>query len=248
MQLQQQRGRLPSPKKRAMEQLVLDEILQHRRAYRHISLIASQMHGGIFPLQGELDLEKTLELPLPRAKHQVCVHARKPASLCITILLDVSQSISPKQLFLGLLLVSIVFHIHDEVILSIFSTTATTLPNSPRSDREFLEQILYSLDSQYTNLHAGLTALQKTTNNQCDQTLALVISDCSSNYGPPIQKGDFLFPHLMITSLENHLTNTNKTIDLAPNLQRKLHSLTDIDVVLQSIQDYIETISCSREY
>ena len=227
---------------------MLEDLLRHRRAYRHISLTASRMDHDLFPLHGELDLEKTLDLPFPRAKHHVSIHTRKPASICISILLDVSQSISPKQQFLGLLLVSILFHIHEEVILTVFSTTATTLQQKPKNDREFVQQVLYSLDSEYTNLHAGLQSLQKTTNNHCDHSLALVISDCISNYGPPIEQADFLFPHLMIASLDGYIANPNKTIGLVPHLQQDLHSVTDIDMVLQSIQDYIEIISCSREH
>ena len=241
MQLQQQRGRLPSLKQQKMEQILWEDLLRHSRNYQSVRFLLSQPYLRSFPHTGELDLEATLSLPVPRAKYDISIRSTRKRRLCLSILFDMSKSISPTQRFLGLLFVLICIQNHNEITLSIFSTTALTIPHFPY-DKRFLQPVLYSLPSEYTNLHAGLKRLQQTTHNDCDETIAVVISDCAPNYGPKIQKGDFYFSHLIFVSL-NATKSTTSMQHLDPAKLLGLYSLTDIDVVLQSIQDYIAHIS-----
>ena len=126
MQLQQDRGRLPS-KQKELKQEALHSIL--KQSYPWINELQGVVRRTYShpPIIGSIDIEKTCSMTLPKEKHDVVVLKQSPTTPHLLLLLDVSTSITPQQKNLILVIAFALYQSPIALTVSLFSTTSKTI-------------------------------------------------------------------------------------------------------------------------
>ena len=183
MQLQQNRGRLPSEQKK-LEEEALRSIQNQARPWFNAIQAPVQEESSSPPKIGTVDIELTCAITPPRAKYDVVIKHNNPTAPHILLLLDVSTSITPQQKNFILVLTFALMQNPIALTISIFSTTSTTIctPGENRTQREIFDRIQNTIKPEYTHLHEGMKELERQyKKSPFTQKLAVIVSDGMSN-------------------------------------------------------------------
>ena len=199
MQLHHNRGRLPPQKKEALQKILWTELKkQHIRIPCPFFYQESRTEP---PQTGEIDIEATCSLTPPRTKYQYVVQNQEKQIPQLSLLIDVSASLTPEQRYLSLLLVHSLHKLSLPMSIQIFSTSAKNIASPMHKSHlpALMHDIQYALPPEYTNLQAGLLLLAEQHKKAISPlNISIIISDCVHNYGGAPDRYAVYIPHLLI--------------------------------------------------
>ena len=237
MQLQQDRGRLPSEQTKRKQE-ALQSILRQSYPWGNELQDTKQKTSSRPPSIGTIDIEKTCAIIPPKEKYDVVIQHQSSAVPHILLLLDASTSITPQQKNLIFVLAFALYHNPVALTISMFSTTSTTIctPQDKLSPQELFERIHSTIKPGYTHLHEGMKELERQyIKSSYLQRYAVIISDGMSNYGPRPHHKDFFLPNLLFLCLSKR----NKVFGFSPSVTRNIQGTHPISIAFQSIRDVI---------
>ena len=237
MQLQQDRGRLPSEQKK-LEEEALHSIKNQARPWINQIQEPVQKESSSPPKIGTVDIERTCAITPPKSKYDVVVQHQTPTKPHILLLLDVSTSITPQQKNFILVLAFALMQNPIALTISLFSTTSTTIytPRENPTHREIFDRFQNAIKPGYTHLHEGMKELERQyKKSSFKQKLAVIVSDGMSNYGTRPHHNDFFLPNLLFLCLSKR----SDVFGFSPSVIRTVQNTTPILRVFQSIRDVI---------
>jgi hypothetical protein len=240
MQLQQQRGRLPPKKEASLRTILISEILHYSLLWKQYTLVPQQRNSNLPPQIGEIDLEKTCGITPPRQPYEFFIQTKRSTRPHISLLIDVSTSITAKQRFMSLVLAFALYQHPLDLSISIFSTTSQTIYNSNhhKTPFEILDHYLHSVLPGYTNLNAGLKNLEnQRKRSNVKRNISIVISDCVSNYGPQPHRNDFFLPELILLCFRPPSTKSITGFQGVPTLS--INSMKTLAIAFSHIRNHI---------
>ena len=237
MQLQQDRGRLPSEQKK-LEEEALHSIQHQARPWINEIQYPVQEESSSPPKIGTVDIERTCSITPPKTKYDVVVKHKHPTTPHILLLLDVSTSITPQQKNFILVLTFALIQNPIALTISIFSTTSTTIytPGENPTHREIFDRIQKTIKPGYTHLHEGMKELERQyKKSPFAQKMAVIVSDGMSNYGARPHHKDFFLPNLLFLCF----SKKSDVFGFSPSVIRTIQSTNPLPKAFQLLQDVI---------
>lgn len=237
MQLQQDRGRLPSEQKK-LEEEALYSIQHQARPWANEIQDPVQEESSSPPRIGTVDIERTCAITPPKEKYDVVIKHKVPTKPHILLLLDVSTSITPQQKNFILVLTFALMQNPIALTISIFSTTSATIytPGENPTHREIFDRIQKTIKPGYTHLYEGMKELERQyKKSPFTQRMAVIVSDGMSNYGTRPHHKDFFLPNLLFLCL----SKKRGVFGFSPSVIRTIQNTNPLPKAFQWIQDVI---------
>lgn len=100
-------------------------------------------------------------------------------------------------------------------------------------------RLQHTLTPGYTNLHAGMREIERHyMQSHHKQTLAIILSDGISNYGPQPNHKDFFLPQLLMLCFQKK-ESIDSIAGFSPSIIRSIHQTDPLPFAFHKIYDYI---------
>jgi Mg-chelatase subunit ChlD len=180
------KGLLPPHLRRIVEERAVEEILGRARALlRHTSRPTERVEDRL-PADGELDLEATLEQPLPWQRESLVLSRVQPREVELCLMLDMSLSMTGEKVALTALAAAILKLKLERVSVIAFDTVAHRLVRAGEelSARELVRRILGVPAQGYTNIEAGLLmGVEELGRARLRERVGVILTDGVANVG-----------------------------------------------------------------
>lgn len=193
----------------------IDAIVARARGLLRHAATPTRTRQDVWPQEGELDLERTLEQPrrVPNETQKapwdtLCVTRREPRDADVVAILDMSLSMTGEKIAL-LAVAAAILHLKlTSVSIVAFDTDAHTLVRLRErvSVRELVRRVLMVPAQGYTHIAAGLdTGLAELRASSRRERVGLLLSDGIANVGDdPVTRAG-RFPSLHVVQLGRDL-------------------------------------------
>ncbi|MFZ5475991.1 MAG: VWA domain-containing protein [Myxococcota bacterium] len=206
-QLRRLRGTLPPPLRQRVTERAIDAILDHaKRLVRHAAR-PTRAHEAGWPEEGELDLERTLEMPVPWRPEDLRVVRNVPREVDAVAVLDMSLSMTGEKIALIAVAVAILRMKLEHVSVVAFDTVPHVLVKTGEAAplREVVRRVLMVPAQGYTNIEGGLLAghaqLRRARRRE---RVGLLFTDGVANVGWDPVPVAARFPRLHVVHLGEH--------------------------------------------
>lgn len=196
----------PSVRRIVRERAVDAVIARARDLLRHAARPMVREESA-WPVEGELDLEATLERPRPWAAEDLRVERLVPREADVVAVLDMSLSMTGEKIALVAVATAILRLKLDHVSVVAFDTVPHVLvrQGEPISVRDVVRRVLEVPAQGYTNIEGGLVAgLDQLRRARRRERVGLLFTDGVANVGWDPVRAAARFPRLHVVHVGDH--------------------------------------------
>lgn len=196
----------PLLRQRIQDAAIREILARARRLVRHAARPTRREEQG-WPAEGELDLDRTLDLPRPWRPEDLRLVRDVPREVEVVAVLDMSLSMTGEKIALVALATAILRMKLEHVALVAFDTTPHTLVRVGErvSLRELVRRVLEVPAQGYTNIEGGLErGLTELRRSRRRERVGILFTDGVANVGRDPVEAASRYPRLHVVHVGAH--------------------------------------------